>query len=484
MVKANTIYRFARHGLLLTIVLIIASCSQSILDGIGHSQYEIVASLEEMEGSTRVSYDFNGRVMWTPGDSISVFSFLGENKPFVTQDRALTAHFSGELDGEPICALYPFDKNASLSENTLSFRLPQNADYATCPAVAMIKDNKATFMNVCGRLSLHLQGTHPFSTVVLHSLDGTHLCGTFSVDLSGDYVAEYVSDGADSLVFNLRDGLGSDAVTVPFIVPVGSLKQGFKISITDDQGRRAVYSTQKEQEINRSQYRMMPPIFIDPRRKPTDDWPSLIDLGLSFKWATANLGADTPLEAGDFYAWGELETKDVYDFASYKFSGSGNARDVYTKYVTMSSAGSVDRKNSLDPEDDVATQKLGSHWRIPTASDYVLTSRNTKQLATSNFLGTGIPGIVIISTVPGFEDNYFFIPASGIKSGTTISGANKPYITLASNYEGNCLYNTVVSGTVSFTGTSFQTDGSSQGAFMNRLVRYLGVPVRPIYEGD
>lgn len=40
-----------------------------------------------------------------------------------------------------------------------------------------------------------------------------------------------------------------------------------------------------------------------------------IDLGLSVKWATHNVGANTPEECGDYYAWGETTTKSTY-FAS------------------------------------------------------------------------------------------------------------------------------------------------------------------------
>lgn len=43
-----------------------------------------------------------------------------------------------------------------------------------------------------------------------------------------------------------------------------------------------------------------------------------VDLGLSVKWATVNIGAETPYEIGDYFAWGETEPKDNYDWSSYK----------------------------------------------------------------------------------------------------------------------------------------------------------------------
>ena len=44
----------------------------------------------------------------------------------------------------------------------------------------------------------------------------------------------------------------------------------------------------------------------------------LIDLGLSVRWASANVGARSEKEAGTYYAWGELMTKDDFTKKNYK----------------------------------------------------------------------------------------------------------------------------------------------------------------------
>jgi hypothetical protein len=49
-----------------------------------------------------------------------------------------------------------------------------------------------------------------------------------------------------------------------------------------------------------------------------------VDLGLSVKWATCNVGADKPEDYGDYYAWGETEPKSEYTWENYKFRKSGN----------------------------------------------------------------------------------------------------------------------------------------------------------------
>ena len=92
-----------------------------------------------------------------------------------------------------------------------------------------------------------------------------------------------------------------------------------------------------------------------------------VDLGLSVKWATFNVGATKPEEYGDYYAWGETETKNDYSWSTYKWSDeTGN---ILSKYNTSIYYGTVDNKHVLDAEDDVAHVKWGGKWRMPTQSE-------------------------------------------------------------------------------------------------------------------
>ena len=82
-----------------------------------------------------------------------------------------------------------------------------------------------------------------------------------------------------------------------------------------------------------------------------------VDLGLpsGTLWATCNVGASAPEEFGDYFAWGETEPKDYYDWSTYKWC-NGN-EETLTKYCEESSLGYngfVDNKTELDPEDDAA----------------------------------------------------------------------------------------------------------------------------------
>ena len=104
--------------------------------------------------------------------------------------------------------------------------------------------------------------------------------------------------------------------------------------------------------------------------------PEAIDLGLSVLWSDAYLGATTPLESGGYYAWGELKTKEVYDWSNYKFARPSDAdpnKYLLTKYCIhegyWGGVGPMDNKKHLDEEDDVAKVKLGGKWRMPTIDE-------------------------------------------------------------------------------------------------------------------
>ncbi len=47
-----------------------------------------------------------------------------------------------------------------------------------------------------------------------------------------------------------------------------------------------------------------------------------IDFGLpsGTLWATCNVGADSPEDYGDYFAWAEVMPKSVYDWDTYKYS--------------------------------------------------------------------------------------------------------------------------------------------------------------------
>lgn len=134
-----------------------------------------------------------------------------------------------------------------------------------------------------------------------------------------------------------------------------------------------------------------------------------VDLGLpsGLLWATCNVGANSPEEFGDFFAWGEIDPKNVYDWKSYKY---GNfERNELTKYCTDSSYGLngfVDNLTVLESVDDAATANWGISWRMPTKEEWEELFRKTTCTWTAQ---NGVQGRLLT----GWNGNSIFLPATG-----------------------------------------------------------------------
>ena len=131
-----------------------------------------------------------------------------------------------------------------------------------------------------------------------------------------------------------------------------------------------------------------------------------VDLGLpsGTLWATCNVGANSPEEYGDYFAWGETAPKEVYSWETYKWCNGTN--DTMTKYCTDGSFGTVDGKTELLPEDDAAYANWGPSWRMPSTEQcWELCESCTWQQTTRN----GVNG----QLVTGPNGQSMFLPAAG-----------------------------------------------------------------------
>ena len=130
-----------------------------------------------------------------------------------------------------------------------------------------------------------------------------------------------------------------------------------------------------------------------------------VDLGLpsGLKWATCNVGANSPEEYGDYYAWGELEVKSAYTDV--------NSLTYHKDYSDISG----------NPAYDVARAKWGSSWRMPTEAEFKELIDNCKWEWT---IREGKKGYNVI----GSKGNSIFLPAAGYRDGTYVDrGAGNGY---------------------------------------------------------
>ncbi len=150
---------------------------------------------------------------------------------------------------------------------------------------------------------------------------------------------------------------------------------------------RAVGFTESHKEIN-----------------PEDHIAEAVDLGLpsGTKWASWNIGATKPEEYGGYYAWGETEEKDYYDWSSYIHCDGS--------YSTCHHIGD----DIAGTEYDVAHVKWGGSWRMPSIDQFKELIDKCSRIWTSQ---NGVNGIL----VTGPNGNTIFLPAAGDHAGDNLS---------------------------------------------------------------
>ncbi|MGN0187843.1 MAG: hypothetical protein ACI392_08900 [Paludibacteraceae bacterium] len=128
-----------------------------------------------------------------------------------------------------------------------------------------------------------------------------------------------------------------------------------------------------------------------------------VDLGLSSGvcWATCNVGATSPEEYGDYFAWGETETKATYDWSTYFDTTDGGS--TFTEYT-------VGGKTVLDLDDDAARVNLGGAWRMPTREEINELLTACTWTYTTTYNDKNVKGYVVTSKT---NDNSIFLPAAG-----------------------------------------------------------------------
>ncbi len=195
------------------------------------------------------------------------------------------------------------------------------------------------------------------------------------------------------------------------------------------------------------------------------DWldnpkPTAVDLGLSVKWASFNLGASTPEGSGDYFSWGETAPKSSYTWSTYSYGQSKTGP--FSEYVVDAASGTPDYKTILDLDDDAAHAIWGDAWRIP--------SKEEVQELRDNCIWTwttinGVNGYKVSSSITG---NSIFLPAVGIMSGSKVQNAGTE-----GDYWSSSLYTAESCSSWSpyFTSSQFSTGD---------CYRYFGLGIRPV----
>ncbi len=150
-----------------------------------------------------------------------------------------------------------------------------------------------------------------------------------------------------------------------------------------------------------------------PDNSGTIDGKAYVDLWLpsGTLWATCNVGADSPEEYGDYFAWGETTPKSNYNWDTYRFCVNGQ-NSMLWKYCLNSDlayVGETDGLSELLPADDAATANWGSGWQMPSLDQFmelVNGENTTSEWTTEN----GVNGRRVTSKGNG---NSIFLPVAG-----------------------------------------------------------------------
>ena len=247
-----------------------------------------------------------------------------------------------------------------------------------------------------------------------------------------------------------------------------------------------------------------------------------VDLGLSVKWASINLGATSPEQGGDYFAWGETEPKYLdgyalenpcthwkpgqtggsdggYNNANYKFMQEGQSSwfniTKYTieDYVRYTYDGHEyfypiwydgdftkfigDGKSTFadyDYEDDPVWMNWGGECRVATIAEWqeLLSTSNCEWDWREDYNGAGVKGWIVTSKVAGFEGASIFLPAGGWRDGSRLqytenghywTNSIETYTTKDSRYGQKLLF-------------------TSSSHYINSSARTNGLLVRPVME--
>ena len=166
-----------------------------------------------------------------------------------------------------------------------------------------------------------------------------------------------------------------------------------------------------------------------------------VDLGLSVKWATCNVGANAPEEYGYYFAWGETQRKSDYNEKTYSYRST---------------------PTTLPISADAAAVNWGGNWRMPT-------KREQDQLRTlCTWIWTTLNGVKGYKVTSKINGNSIFLPATGTHSGGSIYDRS---------YRG-CYWSSSLGTTRTALAYTMEFDAGRVGSM--GCYRDLGKSVRPV----
>ena len=197
-----------------------------------------------------------------------------------------------------------------------------------------------------------------------------------------------------------------------------------------------------------------------------------VDLGLpsGTLWATCNVGANSPVEYGDYFAWGETKPKKTYNWETYKWSKDYTEGHYnFTRYNQKPEDGYngfTDNLTELLPEDDAATVNWGDDWQMP--SEDQLSELHNKDYTTVEFITE--KGMSVYKITSKSNGKSIYLPAAGV-----MDGGNNDKAGQDGCYWSRTAYDSTYGGHLRF----YQSNGKDRALYLGRM-RDRGINIRPV----
>lgn len=436
----------------------------------------------EVASRTAYAVDASGfHFQWVNGDALGIYAIGGDQLkfPISSGDGSATALFDGGSwklrANHQYAAYYPYSVYNCLNDQTA---LPVSYtgqtqdgngstahlgayDYLACaatsPDAAGGVDLSLKHLGAFLRLQLTMPKADDYNLVSLKS-DGAKFVTAGTIDLTAQTPAITPTETSSTSRIHLKNVSTTEPdqlITVYAMVAPANLSSS-KITITvyGAEGQMYVQTVDGKAFTAESAYSIAATLTEGGSHE-------YVDLGLpsGTLWATYNVGAYTPEDYGDYFAWGEVEPKDSYDYSTLFDSVDGSMIN-FKKYYNNNSGG----KTELDLEDDAAYMNWGEGWRMPSMEQI-------KELSNSNYVKTewvtqnGKNGRLITSKSNGAS---LFLPAAGNRYGGSLRSAG------STGY----YFSRSLSASDSFYAKDLVFTSTNVGCYQD--YRCFGFPVRPV----